>query len=482
MLPLANTRRIWMVAVLPVIDFLSVLFGAGLVYLVRYRWFAQASLFSDQNLVQRDPYIYLAIIFSIAVTVMFAYFGLYDVRSRLTIWQTLTRIISGIFYVLLAVIAFYFFIEYRDEYLPAGINLSRFILAMGGFFILYTVLFTRFVLWIGLQIAYFLGFGKVDVLVVANHETELESWLRKRHDIREVFVVRELNRKSTDEVLALLATMKISEVYLYSNQNPLESELALYSERYKIPFVFRPLGFGQYSAFDLYPVVIGKHHMIEISHSLLNGWWVVLKRVFDVLFSLLFLMVFGWLYVLIIAAIYIEDKGAPFYLNERIGPNGQTFRLWKFRRFKPEFCTTSKNAEALDIERELIEQQNLKSDNGPLYKIKNDPRMTKMGRILERTSLDELPQFINVLLGSMSVVGPRPHQPREVAKYESHHYKVLNIKPGITGLAQINGRSDLNFEQEVFFDTYYIEHWSFWLDIYIILRTPYILIFKPHKA
>ena len=117
-----------------------------------------------------------------------------------------------------------------------------------------------------------------------------------------------------------------------------------------------------------------------------------------------------------------------------------------------------------------------------MNQIQNDPRSTKIGQFLEKTSLDEIPQFINVLIGNMSVVGPRPHQPREVAKYENSHYKVLNIKPGITGMAQVNGRSDLKFEQEVDLDCQYLENWTFWLDLKIIVMTPIVLLFKRHKG
>jgi lipopolysaccharide/colanic/teichoic acid biosynthesis glycosyltransferase len=185
------------------------------------------------------------------------------------------------------------------------------------------------------------------------------------------------------------------------------------------------------------------------------------------------------LYILIALAIYIEDKGNPFYSSKRIGPNGKPFDVFKFRRLKMKYCTTDNNLEALKLEQELIATKDMRND-GVLYKIKDDPRSTKVGTFLEKTSLDELPQFFNVLFGSLSVVGPRPHQPREVDKYQPHHFKVLNIKPGITGLAQINGRSDLTFDQEVVFDSEYVNNWSFWLDLAIILKTPLILI-KGHK-
>ena len=108
---------------------------------------------------------------------------------------------------------------------------------------------------------------------------------------------------------------------------------------------------------------------------------------------------------------------------------------------------------------------------GPLYKIKDDPRKTRVGKIIEKYSIDELPQLFNVFLGSMSLVGPRPHQEREVDKYREYHRRLLTIKPGITGMAQISGRSDLDFEDEYRLDVLYIEEWSLWLDIMICLKT-----------
>ena len=141
-------------------------------------------------------------------------------------------------------------------------------------------------------------------------------------------------------------------------------------------------------------------------------------------------------------------------------------------------CTSEldpKAKKALEYEQELIKKGGKAADRGALYKIKDDPRMTQVGKFLEQTSLDELPQFFNVIIGNLSLVGPRAHQPREVKKYTKSQYKVLNIKPGITGFAQINGRSDLSFDQEVEYDTWYVENWNFWLDIIILIKTPLII-------
>ena len=119
--------------------------------------------------------------------------------------------------------------------------------------------------------------------------------------------------------------------------------------------------------------------------------------------------------------------------------------------------------------------------DGPMVKIKDDPRITRIGGFIRRWSIDELPELFLVLKGDMSLVGPRPHLPEEVAKYEHHHKKVLTLKPGITGMAQISGRSDLSFEEEVKLDTYYIENWSLLFDLSILFRTP-IAVVRGRKA
>ena len=131
------------------------------------------------------------------------------------------------------------------------------------------------------------------------------------------------------------------------------------------------------------------------------------------------------------------------------------------------------------LKKEMI-QLNERND-GPLFKMKNDPRVTRVGRFLRRARIDELPQLFNVLRGDMSLVGPRPHEPEEVAKYEKHHKKLLTIKSGMTGMAQVSGSSDLSFEEEVKLDTYYIENWSPALDIKILLKT-LVILFKDRSA
>jgi lipopolysaccharide/colanic/teichoic acid biosynthesis glycosyltransferase len=126
-----------------------------------------------------------------------------------------------------------------------------------------------------------------------------------------------------------------------------------------------------------------------------------------------------------------------------------------------------------------LANSNMRTD-GPLVKIKDDPRITRIGKFIRKFSIDELPQLWNVVVGNLSLVGPRPHLPEEVAKYEKHHKFVLTIKPGLSGLAQISGRSELSFEDEIKLDKYYIENWSMWLDIKIILKT-FLVVLMGYK-
>lgn len=223
--------------------------------------------------------------------------------------------------------------------------------------------------------------------------------------------------------------------------------------------------------------------MVELARTPLDGWGRVLKRLSDIIVSILALIILSPV-LLIIALIISIETGAPvLYKNERVGIRGQKFFTLKFRSMYqkdstgPQFGAAGTEAEKR--EQELIKTQNTKA--GPIYKIGNDPRVTPFGRFLRRWSLDELPQFFNVLGGSMSLVGPRPHQPREVSQYAAEHKRVLIIKPGITGLSQISGRSDLSFVDEIRLDAFYIEHWGLLLDLIIMLKTPFIL-FKRRKA
>ncbi len=221
--------------------------------------------------------------------------------------------------------------------------------------------------------------------------------------------------------------------------------------------------------------------VIEIQNTPLENWGRVWKRIVDIFFSLWILIFLSPLYLLIAALIKLEDPAGPaIYKNRRIGQSGNIFNCYKFRYLKWEHCikesygVDNKDDPAIQLEKELISKNNGRS--WPLYKIQNDPRKTRIGAFLEKYSLDELPQFFNVLKGEMSIVGPRPHQPREVEQYELYQQRLLTIKPGITGMAQVNGREQNNFEKEAKLDIFYIENWNFLLDFKIMWKTLSIIL------
>ena len=179
----------------------------------------------------------------------------------------------------------------------------------------------------------------------------------------------------------------------------------------------------------------------------------------DIVGSLAGLIILSPLFGLLALMIKWETEGPIFARLGRVSGRKE-FYLLKFR-------SMIENAEEL---KPLLASFNERSD-GPLFKMRNDPRVTNIGRLMRRIRIDELPQLINVLKGEMSLVGPRPHQPDEIALYRRHQKKVLAVKAGATGLAQTSGSSDLNFEQEVTLDSFYIDNWSLWLDTKIILKT-----------
>ncbi len=185
------------------------------------------------------------------------------------------------------------------------------------------------------------------------------------------------------------------------------------------------------------------------------------KRLFDLVVSFLFMAVFCWFYLLIAILVAVGDgEGKPFFVQERVGMNGKRFKLYKFR-------TMCVNAES---QKEMLMDKN--EADGPVFKIKDDPRITKIGKFLRATNIDELPQMLNIFLGDMSFVGPRPPLPKEVEQYsETDRYRLL-VKPGLTCFWQASrNRNDISFEQWMELDRKYIRERSLWLDLKLMFMT-----------
>lgn len=193
----------------------------------------------------------------------------------------------------------------------------------------------------------------------------------------------------------------------------------------------------------------------------LDGEWV--KRLFDVVFSLFVLILFSPVYLLLALLIASSSKGPIFYIQERIGKNHKPFGCIKFR-------TMVRNADEMLTEMMATSPQ-LRQEFEDNFKLKQDPRITRVGRFLRLTSLDEFPQFWNVLRGDMSVVGPRPLVAEELPRYGCHIDRILTIRPGITGLWQVSGRNDIPYSRRIQIDLYYVKFHNIWLDLWVIVKT-----------
>ncbi len=211
----------------------------------------------------------------------------------------------------------------------------------------------------------------------------------------------------------------------------------------------------QPSRFELF-----KRYFKVCSWEFTVGLSFFIKRLIDTLGSLIFIVLLSPVFFLTALAVYINDPGPVLYRQKRVGRNGRQFDMLKFR---------SMVVDADKIKQELMDKN--ESSDGVIFKMKNDPRVTTVGRFIRKFSIDELPQLFNVLKGDMSLVGPRPPLPEEVAMYTLEERKRLHVLPGITCIWQVSGRSEIPFKQQVRLDLDYIQTQGFWMDLKLLIRT-----------
>ncbi|WP_349654851.1 sugar transferase [Mesobacillus sp. AQ2] len=199
--------------------------------------------------------------------------------------------------------------------------------------------------------------------------------------------------------------------------------------------------------------------------------YMFLKRLIDIIGSFIGIFLLGFVFIVTAIAIKLDDpKGPVFFAQKRVGLNGKEFNMFKFRSM------------VTNAEEKLEELLRYNEIQGAMFKMKNDPRITKVGRIIRKTSIDELPQLFNVLRGEMSLVGPRPPLPREVKEYTDYDMQRLFVVPGCTGLWQVSGRSSIGFDEMVNLDLQYIAKRSIWFDLKIIIKTVFVLLLNKDDA
>lgn len=211
------------------------------------------------------------------------------------------------------------------------------------------------------------------------------------------------------------------------------------------------------------PLHLVEHLGLEVTHQLINPTQQMIKRLMDILIIIVSLPIILPLFILIALAIKLDSPGPVFYTQKRVGHNGQELLMWKFRSMVLDAETVLENYLAQDPSMRTEWEQN--------FKLKNDPRITRVGNILRRTSLDELPQLWNVMRREMSLIGPRPIVVEEIPLYKDDFEIYKQVVPGMTGMWQISGRNDLSYDERVNLDVYYVQNWSIWLDIHILMHT-----------
>lgn len=411
-------------------------------------------------------YFYLVLFVSLLFLGSYAVSGLYSLKSRRGLFDELMKIIVASSAGIMLIIIYIFL---RQELFD-----SRF-LVLGNWFFAIIFVFVGRILVSRMQKFYVAkrNFGIHNVMVIGNDEpaTSIVAQIRNEpqggYRLFKHTLSPELNEIREAKTLNL-----IDEVILTNPDYPEKNilELVDFCHENHVVFKYVPNIYKTLTAnFDI--DVVGGFPLIELKRTRLDGWGKVIKRTFDIFASLLGLVAFSPLFAIVALAIKSDAPGSVFVLLKRVSKNKE-FGMYKFR-------SMIKNAHDLNPQLRLV--RNDRPDAGPLWKMKDDPRITRTGRLIRRTRIDELPQLWNVLKGEMSLVGPRPHQPDEIEKYEKHHKKLLAIKAGATGLAQVSGSSDIPFEQEVALDTFYVENWSLWLDLKIIAKTA-LKIFTDRSA
>jgi exopolysaccharide biosynthesis polyprenyl glycosylphosphotransferase len=412
--------------------------------------------------------------FGIIYLGIFALAGLYAIRPR-GIAEELSRIVLACFAALATVLIIAFFSRALFE--------SRFIvLAVLGLSIIFVFLERLAVR--GLQKtlrSYGIGSLRIAVIGKTKNGNALVDWFHRfpGQGFQPVIHASHFSQETIDKMLTRKRQDGLDAIIL-ANPDAHKDEIASIKTFADINHLTFYYSADLFPGSSLRPRVhtLAGRPLIEVPTTPLDGWGSIYKRAFDIVVSLVLITVTLPLQILIAIALFIEQPGSVFFwklpngkISERIGQGGKPFQYFKFR-------SMVKDAHKYRFDPKFIQDNGNMREGTPLFKLENDPRVTKVGKLIRKFSLDEIPEFYLVLWGHMSLVGPRPHLPEEVALYKPEYRKVLTIKPGITGLSQISGRANLDFDDEVRLDMYYIENWNPWFDFLIILKTPLAVLFR----
>lgn len=464
-------------AVLLPIDFLALLAAGATAYYLRLSPYVQRVRPATFQLDLPLPeYMQLVAVVGVATIVIFAIQGLYAMQATRRALDEFTRIFAGISIgVMLVIVAIF---------LAAELFQSRFIVLAAYAFAIVFVAFGRYVVRNVQRNLLRRGYGVHRVVLAGNGKfsDELTAVFAAKPELgyRVAGVVPRMRWSVLEQ---LYKTQGIDEVIQTDPNLPDEENLVLldFCEQYKIDYRYIPNLFDTHAS-NVRFRTIGTVPVMELHRTSLDGWGRIAKRVMDLGGAIAGFILLSPLFLLTALAIKMNSPGPVFYRQIRVGREARPFEIMKFRSMYLEFCVGDHyGGQAAEKKyQELREKMNERS--GPLFKMRIDPRVTPVGRLIRRLRIDELPQLINVWRGEMSLIGPRPHLPEEVAKYSRSHRKLFTIKPGMTGMAQVAGNAGLPFEEEAKLDIAYIEQWSLRLDIVLLLKTFWILLADKHAV
>ena len=427
------------------------------------------------------PFLDFVLIIAKAVPILliiFALLGLYSQRGTRRFTYEFNRIIVGTSLATLFIVILFFF----DQSLFP----SRFIILVAWILSIVFLLSFRIILKLVQRALFSQGYG-LHKLVLINGNGLEANIIRKvlaqhRYGYQIVGELQNTDRLLTE--LEEISNSKTVDEIIQTDHTTTAAknlELVTFARRKGLAFSFVP------NLFEVQRNIIELSNLngvpiISLKNTPLDGWGRVTKRILDIVISSACLIIVSPIFLILAILIKLDSPGPVVYGATRVG-RGKNFSFYKLRSMFTHLSVGEKYGKE-DAEKLLEELITSNAENrvGPLHKIKNDPRVTRIGRFIRRTKLDEIPQFWNVLKGDMSMVGPRPHLPEQVESYKSVNGRVLSIKPGIFGLTQIAQTTwpTLPFEEEIRLDIYYIENWSVWLDITTLARS-FVVLFWSKK-
>lgn len=419
------------------------------------------------TLPNEDVFFWFAIKSALLLIAIFAVNQMYVLRIQRTLSRELAKLIFMIFSWMMMIIAYYFVLR--------TFPFSRLVLIYATIFTTIFLSLNRIIIHYTKQALFRRGIGKYRVAVIGDDAFTSHFITKIKEHLDYAYVGQIGKNGNLGSIEALEKIIKENNIEQIIQTNDVQGkgqEILAICRQNHVKYSFVP-DLLDVQKTNVEITAVRGIPLIELKPTPLDGWGKIIKRICDILGSIIGLIIATPIIILAAITIKFDSKGPIFFTKlddgksvMRVGQYGKKFKFYKLRTMYP-----NTHNQRYDV----LAAKNIRNDS-PLVKIQNDPRITRVGKFLRRFSIDELPQLWNIFIGNMSLVGPRPHLPEEVAKYSPSNRFVLEIKPGLTGISQISGRSDLEFKEEIRLDTYYIQNWSLDLDLKIIFKTLFIVL------